>query len=163
MWELLLLLLFWPKKPALTSLARRLSAGMTIFPVTRESASFSDDYNSSKHRGIDIFADAGTAVLAPEAGTVRFTTDPLGGLVFYLMGASGTRYYGAHLRGYVGKDRAVAAGEQIGFVGTTGNARGGPAHLHFQLDGGDTNPYPLLMRLAPGAPQAPWARKAAVA
>jgi murein DD-endopeptidase MepM/ murein hydrolase activator NlpD len=167
-WTLVLFWLFWPK-PGPKTQALRLAAGMTAFPVSVDAASFSNDYAAEdspgrrKHLGIDIFADAGTAVLAPEGGTVTFTTDPVGGMVFYLTGASGMRYYGAHLRGYIGKDRDVRAGEQIGFVGTTGNARGGPAHLHFQMAGGTVNPYPFLKRLAPNAPEAPWARKERVA
>jgi murein DD-endopeptidase MepM/ murein hydrolase activator NlpD len=152
---LLLLWLFWPKAQK-TPASRQLAAGMTAFPVSPEDAAFSNDYAPGRHLGIDIFAPAGTAVLAPEAGSVRFTTDPLGGNVFYLAGLSGTSYYGAHLMGYVGADRDVEAGEQIGFVGTTGNAKGGPAHLHFQMNGGATNPYAALRRLAPDAPKAPW-------
>ena len=158
-WTLLLVWLFWPKDKKQKG-TRQFSSGM-VFPVTVSAASFSNDYNPPKHMGIDVFAEEGTAVFAPEGGTVRFTTDPKGGLVFYLKGASGTSYYGAHLQGYVGSNRTVRAGEQIGFVGKTGNARDTAAHLHFQIDGGKTDPYPILHRLAPNAPEAPWARNVA--
>jgi murein DD-endopeptidase MepM/ murein hydrolase activator NlpD len=154
---LFLLFIFWPR-PGGGRKPRQLASGMVVFPVSIDAASFSDDY-SARHQGIDIFAVEGTAVLAPEAGALRFSTDPKGGNVFYLGGLSGTNYYGAHLMGYVGGDREVNAGEQIGFVGTSGNAKGGPAHLHFQMNGGGTNPFPTLKKLAPGAPAAPWARK----
>lgn len=159
-----LLFLFWPKKKVYGPAAGLLSApGMSVFPVSISSASFSNDYNPPKHNGIDIFATKGTAVYAPEGGRVRFTTDPLGGNVFYLAGHSGTTYYGAHLTGFVGGDRTVKAGEQIGFVGATGNAKNTAPHLHFQVNGGKTDPYPLLRSLAPTAPQAPWARRENVA
>ena len=87
-------------------------------------------------------------MLAPEAGAVRFTTDPKGGNVFYLKGASGTSYYGAHMMGAYGLDRVVSAGEQLGWVGNTGNAATTAAHLHFQMNGGKTNPYSKLRELS---------------
>jgi murein DD-endopeptidase MepM/ murein hydrolase activator NlpD len=77
-------------------------------------------------------------------------TDVLGGTKLWLKGESGTYYYYAHLSAFVEgmKDGdVVEAGDVVGLVGDTGNARGGAPHLHFEIhpDGGQAvNPYPLL-------------------
>lgn len=134
---------------------------LRVFPVASEGGPhYTDDFGYVKpgatrgHQGNDIFASAGTAVLAPDAGAVKLTTDPIGGQVFYLTGSDGVVYYGAHLSAYEGSDRAVAAGDVIGYVGTTGNASGTSPHLHFEVHpggGGAVDPFPLLQPLTPQA------------
>lgn len=99
-----------------------------------------------RHMGIDIFARRGTPVVAPVGGVVRHVTNPLGGLSFELITASGGRFYGAHLSGLARPGR-VEPGEVIGWVGASGNAAGTPAHLHLEWypnGSAVANPYSLL-------------------
>jgi len=109
------------------------------------------------HEGTDVFAATGTPLVAIERGVlIRVGTDVLGGTKLWLVGATGTRYYYAHLSAFasgVADGKAVQAGEVVGFVGDTGNAQGTPPHVHFEAhpDGGAAiNPYPLL-RIIDGA------------
>ncbi len=103
------------------------------------------------HEGIDLFAPAGTPLLATERGIVtKIGSGRLGGLRLWLRGESGTDWYYAHLSAFAPKlseGQVVEAGELLGYVGNTGNAVGTPPHLHMQVhpNGGDpVNPYPLL-------------------
>ena len=104
-----------------------------------------------RHQGTDIFAPMGTPLRAMERSVViRMGTDMLGGTKLWLVGATGTRYYYAHLSGYapgIVDGVVVEAGAEIGYVGRTGNARTTPPHLHIEVhpDGGPAiNPFPLL-------------------
>lgn len=85
------------------------------------------------HRGVDVFAPAGAAVVAPVSGDVRFDVDRLGGLAYHLWGDDGTYFYGAHLSSFGPASGRVPAGALLGTVGTTGNAVGTPPHLHFEI------------------------------
>lgn len=123
---------------------------MQVFPVAGPSA-FMREF-TAQHRGIDIFADADAPVRAPDAGSVRFGTDPLGGNVFNLLADDGTHYYGAHLSRAEGANRRVSAGDVVGYVGTTGNAKGTHPHLHLEVrtpDGAAVDPYDALAAVAP--------------
>lgn len=104
-----------------------------------------------QHQGTDIFAPFGTPLRAMERSVViRTGTDLLGGTKLWLVGATGTRYYYAHLSAYapgITDGVVVEAGAEIGYVGRTGNARTTPPHLHIEVhpDGGPAiNPFPLL-------------------
>lgn len=103
------------------------------------------------HQGNDIFAPTGTDLYACERGVItRMGTDTLGGTKLWIVGESGTHYYYAHLSAYADglrNGQVVEAGELVGYVGNTGNARTTPPHLHFEIhpDGGPAiDPYPLL-------------------
>ena len=126
-----------------------------MFPVGRPH-DFIDSWGYPRaggrsHEGADIFAERGTPLLAVEDGVLaRVGNDRLGGTKLWLVGESGTHYYYAHLERYalgVAEGVVVDAGDVIGYVGDSGDAKGTPPHLHFQLHpgGGEpVNPYPLL-------------------
>ncbi len=97
------------------------------------------------HAGNDIFAPLGTPVHAPTSGWVDVATGSIGGHQFRLTAADGSQWFGSHLD-HFGKTGSVQAGDVIGYVGNTGNAKGGPTHLHFEIHPGANavNPFPLL-------------------
>lgn len=88
------------------------------------------------HQGVDIFAPRGTPVLAVAAGYIsRVGTSRLGGNVVWLRDSRrGANIYYAHLDRHLVRDgQRVEAGDTVGTVGNTGNARGGKPHLHFGI------------------------------
>ncbi|MCU1486648.1 MAG: putative metalloendopeptidase [Actinomycetia bacterium] len=131
-----------------------IGSGDWICPVQGPRA-FGNDYGDPRgggrrrHQGNDILAPRGTPVVAPVAGTASRHDNRLGGHSFYLHGVDGVTYYGAHMDSYSSNYGRVSAGTVLGWVGNTGDARGGPTHLHFEIHpggGGAVNPYPTLRR-----------------
>jgi murein DD-endopeptidase MepM/ murein hydrolase activator NlpD len=112
---------------------------------------FINDYGVGKpggrfHDGIDIYAPRGTRVIAPVAGRVEQARGQRAGLQFVLRGDDGHAYLGTHLDSF-GASGRVRAGDVLGTVGSTGNARGTPPHLHFEIRLNGTqlvNPHPSL-------------------
>ena len=108
------------------------------------------DGGRRKHEGIDIFAKKGTPLLAVCDGEIdRVKESKLGGKVVWLYDKEldQSMYY-AHLdEQLVYEGQYVKAGEAIGTVGNTGNARTTPPHLHFgiYLDGA-VDPLPFVKR-----------------
>lgn len=103
------------------------------------------------HQGTDIFAPLGAPLVASEDGFLaRVGTGTLGGNKLWVVGASGTEYYYAHLSEFapgVRDGMPVRAGQVVGYNGNTGNAVGTPYHCHFEIHpgGGEAvNPYPML-------------------
>ena len=90
-----------------------------------------------------MMAGFGTPIYAVVSGSISHSTSGLGGNQIWLSGSDGNKYFYAHLQAYVGGAGAVSAGDQIGRVGDTGNARGTP-HLHFEIHpgGGAAGPVP---------------------
>lgn len=103
------------------------------------------------HQGTDVFAAHGAPLVAAESGRVtRVGQASLGGNRLWIVGDSGAEYYYAHLSAFAPglvDGLRVNAGDLVGFVGDTGNARGTSPHLHFEVHPGGTgpvNPFPLL-------------------
>lgn len=88
------------------------------------------------HKGVDMFANRGTPVVAPVSGTVEHRSNSVGGPSFHLWGDDGAYYYGTHLDSYGPITGRVDASTVIGYVGDTGNARGTSPHLHFEIHPG---------------------------
>jgi murein DD-endopeptidase MepM/ murein hydrolase activator NlpD len=143
-----------PARPAppTTVPAPAAATGDWICPVQGPHA-FSNDYGAprgggSSHMGNDILAAKGTPVVANVGGVVTQRNGATSGLAYFLAGDDGNRYFGAHLDAF-GASGRVAAGTVIGKVGNTGDAAGGPPHLHFEIHPGGstyTNPYPTLTK-----------------
>ena len=91
--------------------------------------------------GIDMPAVTDTPVVAVVAGFMRHDDGGAGGHGAWLTGIDGNSYYYAHFSHYEGADRIVAAGDVIGYVGTTGDSTG--PHLHFEV-------HPGIPGAAPG-------------
>lgn len=93
------------------------------------------DGGRRRHEGIDIFAKRNTPVRAVADGRVSTGNGGLGGhYIFLSSGLFGPRYYYAHLDHFAVADGTrVTQGQVIGYVGNSGNAAGGPTHLHFGI------------------------------
>jgi murein DD-endopeptidase MepM/ murein hydrolase activator NlpD len=138
-----------------------------IFPLIGK-VQYIDDFGAPRgggvHQGNDLMALKKSPAVAAEAGKVKYwTTSRAAGCMLYLYGESGTTYLYIHLnndltmrndnRGkcvngtaYAVKNGAkVAAGQQIAYVGDSGDANGGNSHLHFEVHPGGgkaVSPYP---------------------
>jgi peptidoglycan LD-endopeptidase LytH len=113
------------------------------------------DAGRRRHEGIDLFAPRGTPVIAVRDGVARTATNRLGGNVVWLHAPlAGQVYYYAHLdRWAVGPLSLVRAGDVLGYVGNTGNARTTPPHLHFGVyEDGAIDPWPFVEPEQPVAP-----------
>jgi murein DD-endopeptidase MepM/ murein hydrolase activator NlpD len=108
------------------------------------------DGGRRSHHGVDIFAPRDTPVLAASGGFVSSVGNTnLGGLVVWVWDAGRRQsHYYAHLsRQAVRTGDVVQAGDVIGYVGNTGNARTTPPHLHFgiyAMGDGPIDPLPFV-------------------
>ena len=136
-------LIFQPEIEANTSFTIQIKKSPTyLFPVSNgknaDIGSYWGDIRDGgrrDHKGIDIFADRGTPVVAATSGRIRFTGEKgLGGKQVWLRdGQRRQSLYYAHLDSIIPGLSKVEKGDTLGFVGNTGNAKTTPPHLHFGI------------------------------
>ena len=142
------------------------SSGGLVIPVAGvEPGQLADTWGDARgggtrgHHAIDIMAARGTPVVAAAAGTVEKLFESRdGGHTIYIRRAdpAWVDYY-AHLDSYAPDLRegvTIRQGQQIGAVGSTGDANPEGPHLHYEIkrmeagekwwQGTDINPYPIL-------------------
>ncbi|PHS26598.1 MAG: peptidase M23 [Methylophaga sp.] len=90
---------------------------------------------SGTHKGIDIFADKGQALLSSSPAIILYTGElARGGKVILSLGSKWRLHYYAHLEySAVKRWQWVKGGEQIGLVGDSGNAKGKAPHVHYSI------------------------------
>lgn len=98
------------------------------------------------HSGLDLAAPEGTPIHAAAGGVVRAAEDP-GGYGLYVVvdhGGGVSTLYGHLEWTRLGNGVAVRAGDELGFVGSSGLSTG--AHLHFEVrrEGRPVDPIPWL-------------------
>jgi peptidoglycan LD-endopeptidase LytH len=102
------------------------------------------DGGRRRHQGIDLLAPAGTPLVAVASGRISRVSNAdrgRGGISLWLRDRRGTAYYYAHNQhNLVRLGQQVRQGQVIARVGATGNAQGGPPHVHFQIHPGGGPP-----------------------
>jgi hypothetical protein len=140
-----------------------------VFPLVAKTElwdNYGDPRGNGSHAGIDMENPWRAPVVAVEDGRVKYWESGLGGCMLYHYGASGTTYMYIHLNDdltprndgkggcvpeiayAVPNGAKVTAGQQIAWVGDSGDASGNP-HLHFEVhpnDGAEVNPFRHLKR-----------------
>ena len=138
-----------------TAIAGALPPGDFLFPVAG-GVTFTNDWmyprpGGRSHQGIDLFAARGTPVVAVADGSLyNVGWNGLGGWRLWVRDRQGNGFYYAHLSAYAPAARegaSVSRGTVLGYVGDSGDARGTPTHLHFEVHpggGGPVPPYPVI-------------------
>lgn len=122
-----------------------------LCPTGDYPVSFGDTWGAPRsggrrHKGVDMIGPIGVPLIAVVDGFAKPKESVNGGFTVWLTGADGNKYWYGHLNNYE-KLGEVKAGDVIGIMGQTGNARFSVPHLHFEIHpgGGEAvNPYPTV-------------------
>ena len=101
-------------------------------------------FDSSFHKGVDFAASQGTPIYAAASGTViiaGYSSSAGNWVVISHGGGLTTKYMHMVSTPLVSPGQSVSAGQNIGYVGTTGYSTG--PHLHFQVEVGGTAVNPM--------------------
>ena len=127
------------------SLPKR-ALGEFIMPATGRVT----DYFHSRggtHDGIDIASKKGTPIYASDGGvviTAGNSGDGYGSNVIIDHGNGFVTYYAHNSKILVTKGQAVAQGEQIALMGSTGNSTGNHCHFEIRKNGKPVNPFDYI-------------------
>ncbi len=107
-----------------------------------------NDENRSPHSGIDLKADQGTPVMAPNSGRVTMVADLFfAGRSIVLDHGQGLYSMYFHLsKQLVVEGKEVKKGDTIGLVGSTGRATGPHLHWGIRLNGARVDPISLIQQ-----------------
>jgi len=130
----------------MTQLTPAHAAPNYVFPIADCEVTYAHVHHN--YPATDILTPAGCKFVSPVAGTIdevnridrwNGKTDlgaDRGGLYVSVIGVDGVRYYGSHLKAIdplIQPGVVVTAGQLLGKVGTSGDARGTKSHLHFGI------------------------------
>ena len=102
------------------------------------------------HEGQDILAPLGSFIISPtDAVVTRTGKGDSSGTYVYTTGPGDESFRYMHLDKIapgIKSGTVLKPGDLIGYVGNTGNASGGPTHLHFEIreNRKATDPYPRM-------------------
>jgi peptidoglycan hydrolase-like protein with peptidoglycan-binding domain len=115
------------------------------------SPNFGDPRTNHPHMGEDIMAVKGTPIVSPTAAVVlRLEQGATEGNGIYTVNPGGETFVYYHLDRYaegIAAGQVLEPGSLIGYVGNTGDAAGGAAHIHFEIhdsSGTPIDPFPRL-------------------
>lgn len=98
------------------------------------------DGGAREHEGFDIMAPIGTPIVSPTGAVViRTGSGDSAGKYVYTVNPGGETFRYMHLDEIadIQEGDVLKVGDFIGTVGDTGNAQGGPSHLHFEVREGE--------------------------
>ncbi len=110
-----------------------------VYPVKgggRVISKLGDPRGRRRHMGVDIKAPMNRQVVAAWGGkVVSAGYHRRAGYAVKIVHPNGYKTYYAHLNGHphVSRGQHVKAGQKIGLVGMSGNAKGTVPHLHFEV------------------------------